>query len=103
MATEGSVPPVVSSADETTATLPVPVPQPAPTAKLTVNSGDLVEIGVSLYQEAENLLKTGQKKKLRIRLGRKSIAEIPLATGAIAVLAVAIAAVALTRLSVEME
>jgi hypothetical protein len=103
MATEGTTPPLVTSAEDTTATLPVPTPEPMPTARLVANSGDLMEIGMMLYQEAETILKTGRKKKLRIRLGRKSIAELPLATGAFAVLAAAMAAVALTRLTVDVE
>ena len=71
--------------------------------KLVANTGDMVEIGSMLFQEAEAIMRSGQKKRLKVRLGRRTIAEMPLTTGAVGVMIAAMAAVALSRLSVEVE
>ncbi|MBW3625440.1 MAG: DUF4342 domain-containing protein [Armatimonadetes bacterium] len=94
-----------------TSTLPEPdpqadrhaEPQPASALRLTANTSDMVEIGAMLFQEAEAILRTGQKRRIKVRLGRRTIAEMPLATGAIGVMLAAMAAVALSRLTLELE
>ena len=86
---------------ETSAYLPVPIPKPAP--RFTATPNDLMEIGATLFQEAEDRLQGSRKRHLRVRLGNKTLAEIPLATGAIGVLAAAMVAVALTRLTIDFE
>jgi hypothetical protein len=96
-----SGPEELSSTSGSTTTLPVPVPQPR--ARITANSSDMIEVGAMLFQEAEQLLRTGQKRRIRVRLGRKTLAEIPLASGALGVMAAAMLAVALTRLTLELE
>jgi hypothetical protein len=74
-----------------------------PRPQFVAKAGDMLEIGGMLYQEAESLLRAGQKKRLRLRLGHKTLAEVPLATGAAAVLATVMVALAISRLTIEIE
>ena len=84
-----------------TATLPPPAPDPG--IQFLARPTDLVEIGATLFQEAESVLRSSRKQRVRIRLGRKVLAEMPLAAGAVGVMAIAMLAVALSRLTVELE
>ena len=94
---------------ESTATLPEPEPvteaisPTEPKLKFTASGGDLVEIGSMLYQEAEAMLRSGPKRRIKVRLGRRTIAEISLKSGAVGVLVAAMAAVAISRLTFELE
>jgi len=84
-----------------TSTLPPPAPRSG--LQLTAKPADFVEVGSMLFQEAESLLRSSRKQRLRIRLGRKTLAEMPLTTGAAGVFCLAMLAVALSRLTVELE
>jgi hypothetical protein len=97
---EENAPPRVT--EDTSQTLPPPTPLSSK-AQFTARPSDLVEVGAMLFQEAEEVLKGGRKRKLRLRLGRKSLAEIPLASSAVVVLATVMIAVAVTRLTIEVE
>jgi hypothetical protein len=64
--------------------------------------GEILDLSASLLTEAEEILKAGRTKKLRVRLGEKVLAEIPLGLTALGALGVALLAVALSRLTLEM-
>ncbi len=98
-------PPTMTAVSETgdTATLPPPAPVSPPKARMTMDTRDLVEVGAMLFQEAELLLRSGRKRRIKVRLGRKTLAEIPLANGALGVMAAAMLAVAVSRLTFELE
>jgi hypothetical protein len=111
MATEGDTPPD-AIATETAGTEepsvrsraePTPATGERSGVRFPARSGDLLEIGVMLLQEAEDLLKGSRKKRIKFRLGNKTLAEVPLTTGALGVLATVMLGVALTRLTIDVE
>lgn len=81
------------------------LPRPAPPqgVRFTASAGDLMEIGAMLFHEAEEKLSGVRKQRMRIRLGRRTVAEVPLKSGALGVLALTMLGVALTRMTVELE
>lgn len=79
-----------------------PLPE-RPRPQLLVGSGDLLEIGAMLFQESEQILAHGRKQRIKLKLGRKTIADIPLTMGAVGALAIVMIGVALTRLTIEVD
>lgn len=66
-------------------------------------ASDALDVAVGLLEDIQKVVGQGRPKKLRVRLGDKVIAELPLALTAAAAVATGLAAVLLTKLTIEIE
>jgi predicted NBD/HSP70 family sugar kinase len=64
---------------------------------------DLLTVGADLLDEVERLLRAGAIKKIRIRLGSRTLKEIPVSLTAVGAVLIGILAVLVTRFVIEIE
>jgi hypothetical protein len=79
-----------------------PMETPVATPERGFHYMDIVDAGSMVMREVEEILRAGRASKVRIKLGSKVLAELPVALTAAGALAVAIGAVVLSRLTVEL-
>ena len=72
-------------------------------ASLEKRQRDIITIVAELMDEIGKLLESGPAKKVRLKLGRKVVAEIPVALTAAAGFLLGLAAVFVTKAAVELE
>ena len=66
-------------------------------------ASDALDVAVGLLEDIQKIVGKGRAKKLKVRLGDRIIAEMPLALTAVAAVATGLAAVLLTKLTIEIE
>src|SRR5712692_11843258 len=69
----------------------------------TKGPSDLLTVGADLLDEVERLLRAGAIKKIRVRLGNRTLKEIPVSLTAVGAITIGILAVLVTRLVIELE
>ena len=66
-------------------------------------ASDLLTVGADLLDEVERLLRAGAIKKVRIRLGNRTLKEIPVSLTAVGAVLIGFIAVLITRFVIELE
>jgi Domain of unknown function (DUF4342) len=66
-------------------------------------ASDLLTVGADLLDEVERLLRAGAIKKVRIRLGNRTLKEIPVSLTAVGAVLIGVIAVLITRFVIELE
>ena len=69
----------------------------------TKGPSDLLTVGADLLDEAERLLRAGAIRKIRIRLGHRTLKEIPVSLTAVGAVLIGVLAVLVTRFVIELE
>lgn len=64
---------------------------------------DALDVAIDVLEEIQNVMSAGRPTAVKVRLGDKVVAELPLALTAGAAIAAGLLAVLLTRLTVEIE
>jgi predicted NBD/HSP70 family sugar kinase len=64
---------------------------------------DLLTVGADLMDEVERLLRAGAIKKIRIRLGNRTLREIPVSLTAVGAVLIGVVAVLVSRFVIELE
>ena len=63
----------------------------------------MLDVAIDLLEDIQKVVSGGRPKKVKVRLGDRVIAEMPVALTAVAAIATGLAAVLLTKLVVEVE
>jgi predicted NBD/HSP70 family sugar kinase len=69
----------------------------------TRGPADLLTVGADLLDEVERLLRAGAIKKIRVRLGNRTLKEIPVSLTAVGAVLIGILAVLVSRFVIELE
>jgi len=69
----------------------------------TKGPSDLLTVGADLLDEVERLLRAGAIKKVRVRLGNRTLKEIPVSLTAVGAVLIGFVAVLVTRFVIELE
>jgi len=69
----------------------------------TKGPADLLTVGADLLDEVERLLRAGAIKKIRVRLGNRTLKEIPVSLTAVGAVLIGILAVLVSRFVIELE
>ena len=69
----------------------------------TRGPSDLLTMGADLLDEVERLLRAGAIKKIRVRLGNRTLKEIPVSLTAVGAVLIGVLAVLVTRFVIELE
>ena len=69
----------------------------------TKGPSDLLTVGADLLDEVERLLRAGAIRKIRIRLGSRTLKEIPVSLTAVGAVLIGVLAVLVTRFVIELE
>jgi len=69
----------------------------------TKGPADLLTVGADLLDEVERLLRAGAIKKIRVRLGNRTLKEIPVSLTAVGAVLIGVLAVLVTRFVIELE
>jgi hypothetical protein len=69
----------------------------------TKGPADLFTVGSDLLDEVERLLRAGAIKKVRVRLGNRTLKEIPVSLTAVGAVLIGILAVLVSRFVIELE
>jgi predicted NBD/HSP70 family sugar kinase len=64
---------------------------------------DLLTVGADLLDEVERLLRAGAIRKIRVRLGNRTLKEIPVSLTAAGAVLIGVLAVLVTRFVIELE
>jgi hypothetical protein len=64
---------------------------------------DLLTVGADLLDEVERLLRAGAIRKIRVRLGSRTLKEIPVSLTAVGAVLIGVLAVLVTRFVIELE
>src|SRR2546423_3757459 len=64
---------------------------------------DLLTVGADLLDEVERLLRAGAIRKIRVRLGNRTLKEIPVSLTAAGAVLIGVIAVLVTRFVIELE
>jgi len=76
---------------------------PSDSGSLTEKTSRVLDIAIDLLDDIQKVVSAGPPKKLRIRLGERTLAELPIALTAAAAVAAGLAAVVITKLAIEVE
>jgi len=66
-------------------------------------TSDALDIAIDVLEDIQKVISSGRPKLLKVRLGDKVVAEVPVALTAAAAFAAGLAAVLLTKLAIEIE
>jgi predicted NBD/HSP70 family sugar kinase len=69
----------------------------------TRGPSDLLTMGADLLDEVERLLRAGAIRKIRVRLGNRTLKEIPVSLTAVGAVLIGVIAVLVTRFVIELE
>jgi hypothetical protein len=69
----------------------------------TRGPSDLLTVGADLLDEVERLLRAGAIRKVRVRLGNRTLKEIPVSLTAVGAVLIGVIAVLVTRFVIELE
>ncbi len=69
----------------------------------TKGPADLLTVGADLLDEVERLLRAGAIKKIRVRLGNRTLKEIPVSLTAVGAVLIGVLAVLVSRFVIELE
>jgi hypothetical protein len=69
----------------------------------TRSPSDLLTVGADLLDEVERLLRAGAIRKIRVRLGNRTLKEIPVSLTAVGAVLIGVLAVLVTRFVIELE
>ena len=69
----------------------------------TKGPSDLLTVGADLLDEVERLLRAGAIRKIRVRLGNRTLKEIPVSLTAVGAVLIGVLAVLATRFVIELE
>jgi hypothetical protein len=69
----------------------------------TRGPSDLLTVGADLLDEVERLLRAGAIRKIRVRLGNRTLKEIPVSLTAVGAVLIGVLAVLVTRFVIELE
>jgi len=69
----------------------------------TRGPSDLLTVGADLLDEVERLLRAGAIRKIRVRLGNRTLKEIPVSLTAVGAVLIGVIAVLVTRFVIELE
>jgi len=69
----------------------------------TRGPGDILTVGADVLDEVERLLRAGAIRKIRVRLGDRTLKEIPVSLTAVGAVLIGILAVLVTRFVIELE
>jgi predicted NBD/HSP70 family sugar kinase len=69
----------------------------------TRGPNDLLTVGADLLDEVERLLRAGAIRKIRVRLGNRTLKEIPVSLTAVGAVLIGVLAVLVTRFVIELE
>jgi hypothetical protein len=69
----------------------------------TKGPADLLTVGADLLDEVERLLRAGAIRKIRVRLGNRTLKEIPVSLTAVGAVLIGILAVLVSRFVIELE
>src|SRR6266568_1215612 len=69
----------------------------------TKGPSDLLTVGADLLDEVERLLRAGAIRKIRIRIGNRTLKEIPVSLTAVGAVLIGILAVLVSRFVIELE
>ena len=69
----------------------------------TRGPSDLLTVGADLLDEVERLLRAGPIKRIRVRLGNRTLKEIPVSLTAVGAVLIGFLAVLVTRFVIELE
>src|SRR5204863_5538460 len=69
----------------------------------TKGSSDLLTVGADLLDQVERLLRAGPIKRVRVRLGNRTLKEIPVSLTAVGAVLIGFLAVLVTRFVIELE
>lgn len=79
------------------------IPQNKMSIQKAQTASNALDVAVELLEDTQKIIGRGRPKKLKVRLGSKVIAEMPLALTAAAMVAIGLAAVLLSKLTIEIE
>jgi hypothetical protein len=71
--------------------------------KSTTGAADVISITAELLDEVQRLLEAGVIRKIRVKLGNRTLKEIPVSLTAVGALAIGLLAVLVTRFIIEVE
>ena len=69
----------------------------------TRQSSDLLTVSSDLLDQVERLLRAGAIKKIRVRLGNRTLKEIPVSLTAVGAVLIGVLAVLVTQFVIELE
>ena len=69
----------------------------------TKSPSDLLTVGADLLDEVERLLRAGAIRKIRVRLGNRTLKVIPVSLTAVGAVLIGVLAVMVTRFVIELE
>jgi hypothetical protein len=69
----------------------------------TPGAVDVISITAELLDEVQRLLEAGVIRKIRVKLGNRTLKEIPVSLTAVGALAIGVVAVLVTRFVIELE
>ena len=72
-------------------------------SKQTSGASDLISVTADLLDEVQRLLDAGVIRRIRIKLGNRTLREIPVSLTAVGALAVGLLAVLVSRFVIELE
>jgi hypothetical protein len=72
-------------------------------SKPTSGAAEIISISAELLDEVQRLLDAGVIRKIRVKLGKRTLREIPVSLTAIGALAVGLLAVLVTQFVIEIE
>ena len=80
---------------------------PANEEKQAINAADkslgAMDVAITVLEDLQRVVSGGRPKTVRIKLGDKVLAEMPVALTAAAAIAAGLAAILLTKLAIEIE
>ena len=80
---------------------------PANEEKQVMNAADkslgAMDVAISVLEDLQRVVSSGRPKTVKIKLGDKVLAEMPVALTAAAAIAAGLAAILLTKLAIEIE
>jgi hypothetical protein len=71
--------------------------------KSTSGAADIISITAELLDEVQRLLESGVIRKIRVKLGNRTLKEIPVSLTAVGALVLGVLAVLVTRFVIEIE
>ncbi len=80
-----------------------PATRSAEVGTAATNTSNALDLAIDLLEDVQKVLCGGRPKMVKIRLGNRVVAEIPVALTAAAAIAAGVAAVLLTKLTIEVE
>lgn len=67
------------------------------------NASDALDLAIEVLEDIQRVVAAGRPKSVRIRFGKRVLAEMPVALTAAAAVAAGLAAVLLTKLAIDIE